>query len=90
MHLAAGIILTLTIVFFGTVNAQPDEITHGRCEAITIPLCQKMPYNMTIMPNLLNHQSQEDAGIDMLEVHQFYPLVNVQCSEDLPFFLCFM
>ena len=31
-------------------------------------------YNETIMPNLLNHQTQEDAG---LEIHQFYPLVKV-------------
>lgn len=39
------------------------------------------------MPNLLNHQKQEDAG---LEVHQFFPLVKVQCSPDLQFFLCSM
>lgn len=62
-------------------------ITHGRCEPITIPLCQDVPYNMTIMPNLMNHQKQEDAG---LEVHQFYPLVKVQCAEDLKYFLCSM
>lgn len=48
---------------------------HGRCEPITIPLCKDIQYNETIMPNLLNHQKQEDAG---LEVHQFYPLVKVQ------------
>jgi len=47
---------------------------HGRCEPITIPLCKDIMYNKTIMPNLLNHQKQEDAG---LEVHQFYPLVKV-------------
>ncbi|CAL8241016.1 unnamed protein product [Merluccius merluccius] len=39
------------------------------------------------MPNLLGHTNQEDAG---LEVHQFYPLVKVQCSVDLKFFLCSM
>ncbi len=58
---------------------------HGRCEAITIPLCKDIPYNQTIMPNLLNHQKQDDAG---LEVHQFFPLVKVQCSPYLKFFLC--
>jgi len=47
---------------------------HGRCEPITIPLCKDIQYNETIMPNLLKHQKQEDAG---LEVHQFYPLVKV-------------
>ncbi|XP_047484369.1 uncharacterized protein LOC125036046 [Penaeus chinensis] len=56
-----------------------------KCEAISIPLCKDLPYNMTIVPNLLNHDSQEEAG---LEVHQFFPLVKVQCSPDLQNFLC--
>ncbi|KAL2084510.1 hypothetical protein ACEWY4_020028 [Coilia grayii] len=37
------------------------------------------------MPNILGHTNQEDAR---LEVHQFYPLVKVQCSEALKPFLC--
>lgn len=53
---------------------------HGRCELITIPLCKDIQYNETIMPNLLNHQKQEDAG---LEVHQFYPLVKVTLNSVL-------
>ncbi|XP_077370430.1 frizzled-7-like [Festucalex cinctus] len=60
---------------------------HGFCQAISIPLCTDIAYNQTIMPNLLGHAYQEDAG---LEVHQFYPLVKVQCSPDLKFFLCSM
>lgn len=60
---------------------------HNRCERITIPFCLDIQYNETIMPNLLNHQRQEDAG---LEVHQFFPLVKVKCSPDLQFFLCSM
>lgn len=58
---------------------------HDRCEPIVIPLCKDIQYNETIMPNLLNHQKQEDAG---LEVHQFFPLVKVNCSPDLKIFLC--
>ncbi|CAM9850303.1 unnamed protein product [Bubo scandiacus] len=54
---------------------------------ISIPLCTDIAYNQTIMPNLLGHTNQEDAG---LEVHQFYPLVKVQCSLELKFFLCSM
>lgn len=65
----------------------PGIITHGRCEPITIALCRDIQYNQTIMPNLLNHQTQESAG---LEVHQFYPLVKVECSPSLKFFLCAM
>ncbi|KAM9334336.1 frizzled-7-A-like [Symphorus nematophorus] len=60
---------------------------HGFCQPISIPLCIDIAYNQTIMPNLLGHAHQEDAG---LEVHQFYPLVKVQCSADLRFFLCSM
>ncbi|KAK3885992.1 hypothetical protein Pcinc_009819 [Petrolisthes cinctipes] len=55
------------------------------CEPINVPFCKIIQYNMTIMPNLLNHRTQEEAG---MEVHQFYPLVKVQCSPDLRFFLC--
>jgi len=60
---------------------------HDRCEPIEIPLCKKIQYNETIMPNLLGHTTQEEAG---LEVHQFFPLVKVQCSPDLQLFLCLM
>ncbi|GCB76994.1 frizzled-1 [Scyliorhinus torazame] len=60
---------------------------HGFCQPISIPLCTDIAYNQTIMPNLLGHTNQEDAG---LEVHQFYPLVKVQCSPELKFFLCSM
>ena len=55
------------------------------CEPISIPLCKDLPYNQTRFPNLLNHTSQETAG---LEIHQFYPLVKVQCSPALKPFLC--
>ena len=59
--------------------------SHGKCEPITIPLCANIAYNQTILPNLLGHTKQEQAG---MEVHQFYPLVKVQCSEHLQIFLC--
>ena len=35
----------------------------------------------------MNYDGQEDAG---LEVHQFYPLVRVRCSDALKPFLCSM
>lgn len=58
---------------------------HNKCEPITVPFCQHMPYNDTIMPNILHHAKQEDAA---LEVHQFYPLVKIKCNSNLQFFLC--
>ncbi|CAH0546057.1 unnamed protein product [Brassicogethes aeneus] len=57
----------------------------GKCEEITIPMCLNIGYNATRMPNEMNHESQEEAG---LEVHQFWPLVEINCSKDLRFFLC--
>lgn len=58
-----------------------------QCQEVTIPMCKGIGYNMTYMPNQFNHDTQEEAG---LEAHQFYPLVEIQCSPDLKFFLCSM
>ncbi|XP_029109152.1 frizzled-8-like [Scleropages formosus] len=55
------------------------------CQEITVPLCKGIGYNYTHLPNRFNHDTQDEAG---LEVHQFWPLVEIQCSPDLRFFLC--
>nr|AFK11219.1 frizzled-5-like protein [Callorhinchus milii] len=55
------------------------------CQEITVPMCKGIGYNLTYMPNRFNHDNQDEAG---LEVHQFWPLVEIQCSPDLRFFLC--
>nr|XP_060638607.1 frizzled-5 [Anolis sagrei ordinatus] len=57
------------------------------CQEITVPMCKGIGYNLTYMPNQFNHDTQDEAG---LEVHQFWPLVEIQCSPDLKFFLCAM
>ncbi|XP_032802370.2 frizzled-8-like [Petromyzon marinus] len=57
------------------------------CQNITVPMCRGIGYNHTYMPNDFNHDSQDEAG---LEVHQFWPLVEIKCSPDLRFFLCSM
>ena len=57
------------------------------CEPITVPMCRDVGYNLTHMPNQFHHYSQEEVG---LEVHQFWPLVEIRCSADLRFFLCSM
>ncbi|XP_031768556.2 frizzled-2 [Galleria mellonella] len=56
-----------------------------RCEEIVIPMCRGIGYNLTSFPNALDHDTQEEAG---LEVHQYWPLVEIKCSADLKFFLC--
>ena len=71
---------------------EPGMATGGyteeaQCEELNVPLCKDadLGYNMTRIPNVLGHQSQDEAG---LEVHQFFPLVKVRCSNALQPFLC--
>lgn len=59
----------------------------GRCEPIKINLCSGLPYNETAIPNLFNHQNQDDAS---LEINQFAPLVKINCSPYFRAFLCAM
>lgn len=89
--LQCAVLVLVLVLLAGSGKAQYEKgisvPDHGFCQPIAIPLCIDIAYNQTIMPNLLGHIHQEDAG---LEVHQFYPLVKVQCSPDLKFFLCSM
>ncbi|XP_038566327.1 uncharacterized protein LOC119896950 [Micropterus salmoides] len=55
------------------------------CQPITVPLCKDLPYTETVLPNILHHKTQDEAG---LEMHQFAPLVQVACSPYLKPFLC--
>lgn len=71
----------------GSNGGTSSQVVTSRCEEITIPMCRGIGYNLTSMPNELNHDTQEEAG---LEVHQFWPLVEIKCSPDLKFFLCSM
>lgn len=82
--LAAVIVgLLITALCVTKTSADPQR----KCQEITIPMCKGIGYNLTYMPNQFNHETQEEAG---LEVHQFWPLVQIQCSSDLKFFLCSM
>ncbi|OQV23168.1 Frizzled-8 [Hypsibius exemplaris] len=64
-------------------SAEPESI----CEPVNIPMCRDVAWKFTMMPNVFNHDSQEEAG---MEAHQFWPLVKVGCSSDLTVFLCSM
>ncbi|XP_034534269.1 uncharacterized protein LOC117808693, partial [Notolabrus celidotus] len=57
----------------------------GRCQKITLQLCQGLPYTETVFPNLLGHTSQRDADI---QAQTYAPLVQVECSPHLKPFLC--
>lgn len=75
------------VLMLFTAVAPIASVREMKCEQITIPMCKGIGYNLTYMPNQFNHDTQDEAG---LEVHQFWPLVEIQCSEDLKFFLCSM
>lgn len=34
---------------------------HNRCERITVPLCQNLGYNLTTLPNFMDHKDQAQA-----------------------------
>lgn len=89
-RLAAGFpsrTLALWALLLSVVPTGLRATKEFKCEEISIPMCRGIGYNLTFMPNQFNHDTQEEAG---LEVHQFWPLVEIQCSTDLKFFLCSM
>ncbi|GAB6028324.1 frizzled receptor [Chamberlinius hualienensis] len=77
------LMLNVLLLLLSAATAKDEP----QCEEITIPMCRGIGYNYTSLPNQFNHDTQEEAG---LEVHQFWPLVEIQCSPDLKFFLCSM
>lgn len=79
----------LTVVVTTVIAYRGDSLLSlhetRKCEAIRIDMCRGIEYNLTYMPNQFNHENQESAG---LEVNQFMPLIKIECSKDLKFFLC--
>ncbi|XP_044062938.1 uncharacterized protein LOC122881180 [Siniperca chuatsi] len=70
------------------VQGQDNPVTPtspATCQTISVPLCKDLLYTETVLPNILGHKTQDDAG---LEVNQFAPLVKVECSPHLKPFLC--
>lgn len=57
----------------------------AKCQKITIPLCANIGYNTTRFPNFLGQENEEDAAA---KIHEFTPLVAVNCAPQLRFFLC--
>uniref|UniRef100_A0A673GNX8 Frizzled class receptor 9b n=1 Tax=Sinocyclocheilus rhinocerous TaxID=307959 RepID=A0A673GNX8_9TELE len=57
----------------------------AKCEPIVIPMCQGIGYNLTRMPNFMDHNNQREAAI---KLNEFAPLVEYGCDVHLRFFLC--
>ena len=56
-----------------------------RCEKLTIQMCKHFEYNMTRFPNRFHHEAQSETAMEM---HQYWPLIQIGCSSKLRFFLC--
>ncbi|XP_021356090.1 frizzled-1-like [Mizuhopecten yessoensis] len=79
------LLLYTVFVMLGVHLAVSQQSDEGPCQTITVPLCSTMPYSLAFMPNRFGHSHMDDAG---MVVHQFYPLVKVNCSAALKPFLC--
>ena len=51
--------------------------TQGKQLIRAMPICEGMPWNYTLFPNLREHESQEEAN---LELEQFRQLIELHCS----------
>ncbi len=38
---------------------------NSHCEPVTVPICKGMFYEHTRMPNMFNHETQEEAGLEV-------------------------
>lgn len=76
---------SLAIAIFGFLCIIPCR-SQRKCEPLSVSLCQGLSiYNSTMFPNILGHGTQGEAA---MEVSQYVPLVQAECSKDLVFFLC--
>lgn len=76
--LSLGLLLQL-LLLLGRARSFGDE-EERRCDPIRISMCQNLGYNVTKMPNLVGHELQTDAE---LQLTTFTPLIQYGCSSQL-------
>ncbi|XP_077969007.1 uncharacterized protein LOC120344696 isoform X2 [Styela clava] len=82
-HLIVAIQLLLCLLH--CIVTEKQQTTEISCEPVEYVMCQNMEYNFTSFPTA-RFKRQADA---VLELHQFYPLVKIGCSESIQEFLCY-
>ncbi|XP_077283118.1 frizzled-4-like [Arctopsyche grandis] len=83
-----GLVLVMAVVavFGEDVSEGWDQSPKYNCQKITIPMCQGLGYNLTVMPNFMENTDQKQAEEQLLK---YMPLVQPQqCSENIRYFLC--
>lgn len=55
------------------------------CETVNDHLCKDIGWNKTVMPNIFNQVSQNQAS---RELHQYAALIKLNCSDNIKLFLC--
>jgi len=86
LWLALAIFITYATAYGGGLEVGTDS---SHCQDITVPLCQNLPYNQTVMPNLMGNQNQQDAEHD-IHTYKYHMLVKLDCSKDIQIFICAM
>lgn len=76
--LRLGLLLQLLLLLRPTLGFGDEE--ERRCDPIRIAMCQNLGYNVTKMPNLVGHELQTDAE---LQLTTFTPLIQYGCSSQL-------
>ena len=79
------LIISLDVVINQRYRGRSRQRNERKCEQVTIPICKQVGYNLTYMPNKFGHKTQFDAG---LVIHQFWPLVTINCSPHLIHLVC--
>lgn len=88
-HIRGSAASALASPLKGRVTSDMDFVQHddslgtgvkysGRCELINMQICNEMPYNETMLPNLLGHNTQEEA---QFELSSYVALVKVRLKK---------
>ncbi|KAL4217508.1 Low-density lipoprotein receptor-related protein 1B [Mactra antiquata] len=80
-------LLFACLVSFDIVFATTIQYEKPRCVTMQKDVCDNVPYNETLFPNLFGHVDFAEAQKAYME---FMPLIKIKCSSQLEQFLCFL
>lgn len=67
-------VFVLSVSAFSLVESEEPWVpAKAQCEKITIPMCQDLGYNLTVMPNLMENGNQKEAerGVIKFNIYLF-------------------